>query len=81
MAWHRSADGKVDGFRIRRIRCGGVLHEAGLRNGDVVHTVNGKPVRTLPQALGAYRRLRKKRVLWLEVTRRGDTRTLRYLLT
>lgn len=81
VAWHRSEDGRVDGFRIRRIRCGSVLHDAGFRNGDVVHTVNGRPVRNLPQALGAYRRLRKKRRLWLEVSRNGDTRTFRYTLS
>ena len=81
VAWHQDDDGKRDGFRIRRIRCGSVLHEAGLRNGDVVHRVNGRPVRNIPQALAAYRKLRKKRKLRLDVTRKGESIDLRYTLS
>ncbi len=79
--WHEDAEGKVDGFRIRRIKCGSVLYEAGLRNGDVIHTVNGRPVRNIPQALVAYRKLRKKRSLQLELTREGGSLELHYKLT
>jgi hypothetical protein len=81
VAWHEDERGKVDGFRIRHIRCGSVLYEAGLRNGDVVHQVNGKPVRNIAQALVAYRKLRKKRRLWLDVTRKGEAVGLRYKLS
>jgi len=81
VAWHEDDRGKVDGFRIRHIRCGSVLYEAGLRNGDVVHQVNGKPVRNIAQALVAYRKLRKKRRLWLDVTRKGEAMGLKYKLT
>lgn len=81
VAWHEDDQGKVDGFRIRHIRCGSVLYEAGLRNGDVVHQVNGRPVRNIAQALVAYRKLRKKRRLWLDVTRKGELMGLKYKLS
>jgi hypothetical protein len=31
--WNRGADGKVDGFKVKRMRCGNVLRQAGLENG------------------------------------------------
>lgn len=81
VGWHRDGDGDIDGFRVKKIRCGSVLHQAGFRNGDVIHTVNGKPVTSIPQALSAYRKLRKKRSLTVEVERKGAVRKLRYRLS
>ncbi|MEC7946362.1 MAG: hypothetical protein VX265_02275 [Myxococcota bacterium] len=81
VGWHRDAAGDIQGFRVRRIRCGSVLHQAGFRNGDVVHAVNGKPVTSIPQALSAYRKLRKKRILNVEIKRRGAIRKLRFRLS
>jgi hypothetical protein len=80
VGWHRNAQGDVDGFKVKRIRCGSVLHQAGFRNGDVVHKVNGKAVTTIPQALFAYRKLRKKRSLRIELKRKGAQKELRYRL-
>lgn len=81
VGWHRDDEGEIDGFRVKKIRCGSVLHQAGFRNGDVIHTVNGKPVTSIPQALSAYRKLRKKRILNVEVERKGATRKMRYRLS
>ena len=79
--WYRE-DGDIVGFRIRRIKCGSVLHQAGIRNGDVVRSINGRPVTTIPQALSAYRKLRRKRKLEVELIRRsGEAVSLRYKLT
>ncbi|MCB9777702.1 MAG: hypothetical protein H6742_03990 [Alphaproteobacteria bacterium] len=82
VAWHDDAEGKRDGFRIRRIRCGTVLHEAGFRNGDVVHAVNGKKIRTVLGAIGAYRKLKRKDFLRVDITRQsGETIRLRYQIS
>ncbi|MFT5685731.1 MAG: hypothetical protein ACI8RZ_006685 [Myxococcota bacterium] len=79
--WYRE-EGDVVGFKVRRIKCGSVLHQAGFRNGDVIHSINGREVTTIPQALAAYRKLRRKRKLEVVLTRRtGDTVSLRYKLT
>lgn len=80
VAWHRGADGRTDGFRLGGIACGSELHAAGLRNGDVVHAINGKPLTTIPQALWAYSSLRGADELVLRVTRKGKVRSLRYHL-
>jgi pyruvate/2-oxoglutarate dehydrogenase complex dihydrolipoamide acyltransferase (E2) component len=81
VGWHRDGEGEIDGFRVKKIRCGSVLHQAGFRNGDVIHAVNGKPVTSIPQALSAYRKLRKKRTLHVEVERKGVVRKMRYRLS
>jgi len=81
VGWHRNADGDISGFRVKRIRCGSVLHQAGFRNGDIITAVNGRPVTTITQALSAYRKLRRKRTLDVDNERRGQKRRLRYRLT
>lgn len=80
-SWHADAEGDTDGFRVRRIRCGSPLHEAGFRNGDVVHSINGKDITTIPSALLAYRRVKRKDSLRVAITRKdGSSRELRYTL-
>ncbi|MCK6502453.1 hypothetical protein L6R53_03495 [Myxococcota bacterium] len=79
VAWHRDEDGKIDGFRIRRIKCGNVLYQAGFRNGDVVHSVNGKKIRTIFGAISAYRKLKHKEQLRIDATtKEGQSKHLRY---
>lgn len=82
VAWHRTEEGKIDGFRIRRIRCGTVLYQAGFRNGDVVHSVNGKKIRTIFGAISAYRKLKNKEQLRIDATtREGQDKQLRYRIS
>lgn len=75
---HKGADGKPDGMMLGGVRCNNDLHRAGIRSGDVVHTVNGHPIRNLVQALAVYAKVRKDRVLRVNITRRGKPRTLTY---
>jgi len=74
-------DGKSTGFIVRGIHCGNDLHQAGLRNGDVIHAVNGKAVTNIPQALAAYTTLKGKDVLTLSITRKGQQKQMRYHLS
>ncbi len=71
---HEGDDGKRDGFIVGRIRCGTPLHQGGLRNGDVVHSVNGKKVNNVLQAIGAYRKVKKADEVEIELTRRNGKR-------
>jgi hypothetical protein len=77
---HRGPDGKSVGLRIGGIRCGSDPWDAGFRNGDVIHAVNGRAVRTLPQAVLVYGAIHGDRVFEVEITRRGERRVLRYRL-
>lgn len=81
IGWHRDEAGDIDGFKIKRIRCGSVLDQAGFKNGDVVLEINGRPVTSIPQAIGAYYRLRTKRNLRVDLAREGETVRLKYKLS
>lgn len=78
MVWtHEGDDGKPDGFRIGVPRCG-VLRQAGFRSGDIVHTINGRKVNNLVQAVAAYIALRNQKELEVAITRKGQRMVLRY---
>lgn len=78
VAWHRDDSGRVDGFEFRHIRCGSPVAQAGFRKGDVVHTINGRKIRSIPQALAAVIRLQRRSVLRVTLTRGEDKRKMRY---
>ena len=78
VAWHRDESGRVDGFELRHIRCGSPVAQAGFRKGDVVHAINGRKIRSIPQALAAVIRLQRRSVLRVTLTRGEDKRKMRY---
>lgn len=72
--------GRAEGFKLYAIRPDGVLGQMGLKNGDTVLQVNGKPITTPSEALRVYTRLRHAQKLELTIRRRGRPMTLRYTL-
>jgi type II secretory pathway component PulC len=81
VSWHENEAGKVDGFEVRRVRCGSVLYEAGLRNGDVVHAVNGRRIRSLARAIPLWWQLRRRPVVHVRITRGDESMRLWYRLS
>lgn len=77
---HEGPDGRHDGMLIGGVRCGSDLHRVGIRAGDVVHAVNGREVKNLPQALLVYAAVRNDPLVSLEISRKGQRRTLTYRL-
>ena len=78
VSWHRGEDGRKEGFKLRRIHCD--LREAGIRNGDVVTSVNGSTVQSIPQAITLYWKIRRQSSVVLEIIRRGTPITISYAL-
>jgi len=70
---HRDDSGEIDGYLLRLERYG-LAHQAGLRNGDVVHAVNGHTLGSWPSVLAAYQKLRREDVLRVQLTRRNGKR-------
>jgi len=73
---HRAHDGSFDGYRVSGIRVGSTADEVGLRNGDVVHAVNGLPLDSVQSAMEAYGEVRAGETLELRLTRAGEPHTL-----
>lgn len=74
----KTEDGKVIGFRLSGIRKGSVFDKLGIKNGDVVHNVNGTALTSMEGALGAYGNLQNERAFNFEITRRNQKMTIDY---
>ena len=75
---HEGPDGRVDGYRLSGIRQRSTLHQLGIRNGDVVHGMNGQPLTSLGDAMGALEALRSQEAFTFELTRRTKRQTFKY---
>ncbi len=76
--WAKNESGKVIGFTVKRIRCGTLLDQVGLENGDIILSFNGKEVKSIVQAFSAWRKVRKKEVVRVKITRKGQKMELKY---
>jgi len=70
---HKDSAGQIDGYVLRLERYG-LAHQAGFRNGDVVHSVNGHELGAWSTVLAAYQKLRRKNELEVTLTRRNGKR-------
>jgi general secretion pathway protein C len=77
---HRGPDGNYDGYRLSAIRRGSLPDKLGIKNGDVIHSVNGTSLDSMQNAMGAYQTMQSENNFCLEVTRRGSPQTLCYEL-
>jgi type II secretory pathway component PulC len=64
-------NGQPKGFQLRRIRPGSIYQRLGLRNNDLVLSVNGESLTTADQALRLFTAFRNEREITLDV-RRGN---------
>lgn len=75
---HRGPDGEFDGYRLSAIRRNTLADQLGIKNGDVVHSVNGQPLNSVQNAMNAYQSLMNEGSFTFEVTRRGQKKTMEY---
>jgi general secretion pathway protein C len=75
---HRGPDGNYDGYRLSAIRRGSLADQLGIKNGDIIHSVNGTPIDSVDAAMRAFDELRSGSSFKLEVTRRGQPVSLDY---
>lgn len=78
--WSKDDDKEINGFKVGRLRCGSLLDVMGFKNGDVISGVNGLEIKTYGDAINAYMTLRRKRILWVDVDRRGEPVRLDFVL-
>ena len=78
--WKLDEDGERVGVGIGRMKCGSLLRQGGFKNGDVIVGVNGMPIQSWSDGVNAFLKLRTKRLLWVDVVRRGGAVRLDFLL-
>ena len=77
-ATEHKTDGEVDGYRVSGIRRKSIFFKLGIKNGDVIHSVNGLPLTNLNEAMKAFESLQSSRDFSFDVTRRRKKRTMEY---
>lgn len=75
---HKGSDGQVDGYRLSGIRKKSIFSQLGIKNGDIVHLVNGKPLTSMSAAMDAYNSLAGGSSFNFEITRRNQRQTQEY---
>jgi general secretion pathway protein C len=71
-------NGKIVGMAIRGIRPNTLLHKLGIHNGDILESINGKPLAGTDAALEAYTLLRTADKFTLAVKRGTQTLNINY---
>ncbi len=75
---HKGADGQVDGYRLSGIRRRSFFYKLGVKNGDIIHSVNGKSLDSMGNAMAAYESLQSSKNFTFEVTRRNNKQNFEY---
>lgn len=71
-------DGKPDGYRLGRVRPGGIFARLGLRSGDVVNSINNVDISSPDKLLGLYTQLPGSNHMTIGVTRYGKPVSIDY---
>ncbi len=73
-------NGKPDGFRLGRVRPGGIFAKLGMRSGDVLNSVNNMSITTLDKALEVFTKLQGASHMTIGLTRYGRPLSLDYTI-
>lgn len=68
--------GKLVGFKLYGIRRNGLFAQLGIRNGDLVRSINGYKITSIDSAIEAYSRLKNVNDLRVDIDRRNKNKTL-----
>ena len=72
------ADGQTNGFKVFSIRRNSALRKMGLKNNDVLTSVNGFDLSNTEKALEIYSKLQAEKSFSLEIMRNGEPVTMEY---
>jgi len=67
-----------DGFKIYSIKRNSLYKKIGIKNGDIIKSINGIPLTSPDKAMEAYSRLRNANNISLELKRRGQRKSIDY---
>ncbi|HBI22643.1 MAG TPA: hypothetical protein DDX84_00140, partial [Nitrospiraceae bacterium] len=70
--------GAADGFRIFSIVPNSLFEKVGLRNGDIIHNINGVELKDPEKAFQVYQLLKDSDRFVVDLIRAGQKMTLNY---
>lgn len=71
-------DGRPDGLALSRIKRGSIFAKLGLKNGDIVHGVNNRDIKSPDDMMDFYTKLKSGSHVSLQINRRGQRKTINY---
>ena len=71
-------NGKSNGFKLFSIKPGSIYSKIGLRNGDVIQTINGYDMSSPDKALEVYQKIKDASSISVAIERRGRPMTMGY---
>jgi len=71
-------DGKPDGFELSYIKANSFFTQLGLRRGDIIKSINQKPINTPEDAFSFYKAVESGEPLSMDILRGGQSRTIHY---
>jgi len=68
-------DGEPDGLAFTGVRAGSIFRKVGLRNGDIVKSIDGQDIKSPEDLISLYNNLKSEDSVSLDIIRRGRERT------
>jgi len=78
--WAKNKSGKTTGVRLTRVPCKSPLRAAGLRSKDLILSVGGQKVTSVPQGLRVWASIRRDDSFTVKIRRKGTSTVHRYVL-
>ena len=72
--------GKYQGFKLVGVRPGSLYRSIGIRSGDVIKAINGRPIDSPNKAIELFDQLKNSSNIQLEIERRGQMKQLNYAI-
>ncbi|MDZ7832483.1 MAG: PDZ domain-containing protein [Desulfobacterales bacterium] len=66
-----TSDGEAGGVVVRAVKSGSVFDKAGLKQGDIIHSINDKKITIVDDAMEIYETFRTASSVHIKVTRNG----------
>jgi general secretion pathway protein C len=73
-------DGRSIGLRLFAIKTGSLYEKVGLKNGDILKTINGNNLGDISQALKLFEQLKQERSISLVLEREKQDREFKYTI-
>ena len=75
---HLGEDGQPSGLAVSNIKPNSIFRRMGLRNGDVLKSVDGQDIRSVDDALKLYESMKSADSISVQIQRRGRDRNIEY---
>lgn len=71
-------NGKIEGFRVVSVKKNSIFAQLGLLRGDIIKSVNNKPLKSYADAFGIYNNIKDYESLKIDIIRNNQKKELEY---